>query len=175
MNASTDWLIEISSQSAEGLLVWSSQALVLMTCVWLGLKMLRVKSPALRHHIWLFSLIALALLPPASEVARRFPSIRSASPLTRVIEAPRMVIDLTPQANPQTASAAAPFAGSDVAIHLAIGGCWAGAFRYLVDRLADRAGAIDERTRRLAACAQAGPTNQRGGSGYPGEPGADKR
>ena len=41
-------------------LVWSWQAAVLLACVWAGLKIFRVKSPALRHQVWLFALIAIA-------------------------------------------------------------------------------------------------------------------
>ena len=109
MNPSTDWLIAIAGRSAEGLLFWNWQALVLMACVWLGLQVCRVKSPALRHQIWLFSLIAVAVLPSASEVTRTFPAIRPASPtLSYVVEAPRLVIDLAPRSNPQPDPVAAP-------------------------------------------------------------------
>ncbi len=61
MNASTDWLVALAGRSAEGLLCWSWQALVLMTCVWFALRICRVKSPTLRHQIWLFSLTNLGV------------------------------------------------------------------------------------------------------------------
>ena len=109
MNASTDWLVATAGRSALGLLCWSWQALVLMTCVWLALRICRVKSPTLRHQIWLFSLIAVAVMPSASEVTRTIPAIRPTSPtLSYVVDAPRLVFDLAPHANPQNGPVAAP-------------------------------------------------------------------
>ena len=95
MNASTDWLIGNAVHGAVELLVWSWQALVLTTLVWLGMKIWRPTSPSLRHHIWLFGLIAVALLPLTTRLAERFPAVQPANPALRyVIEAPRTVIDL---------------------------------------------------------------------------------
>ena len=56
-------------------------ALALLTVVWLALNICRVKSPALRHQVWLFGLIAVATLPLSSRVVQRFPSIQPAKPL----------------------------------------------------------------------------------------------
>jgi beta-lactamase regulating signal transducer with metallopeptidase domain len=88
-----NWLSAIAGQGFDTMLVWSWQALVLVTCVWLFLKVAKLKSPAPRHHIWLFSLIALAVLPFATQLAHRLPEIRPANPTwNRVIEAPRKVV-----------------------------------------------------------------------------------
>jgi beta-lactamase regulating signal transducer with metallopeptidase domain len=109
MNALADWLIAAAGRSAAGLLVWSWQALVLMACVGLGMKVCRLKMPALRHQVWLFGLMAVALLPLCRAVAESFPALRPASPtLSYVIEAPRAVLDFTPKATPPASPAAAP-------------------------------------------------------------------
>jgi beta-lactamase regulating signal transducer with metallopeptidase domain len=97
MNAPIDWLFGIASRGTAGLLVWSWQALVLVICAWSILKICRVKSPTVRHQVWLFSLIALALLPAATAVAGKFPEVRPASPtLSYMLEVPRMVIAFSP-------------------------------------------------------------------------------
>src|SRR5215475_2812959 len=66
MNAPTDWLITTAGQSAAGLLIWSWQALALLALAWLALKICRMKSPALRHQVWLIGLVAVAALPLSS-------------------------------------------------------------------------------------------------------------
>lgn len=50
MNAWTSFLT-VSGKGFAWLLVWSWQGLVLLASVWLGLKLVRTKSPALRHQI----------------------------------------------------------------------------------------------------------------------------
>lgn len=93
MNAAISWLFTFASRGASELFLLSWQAMILVSCVWLGLKLVRVKSPALRHQIWLLTLVALALLPPASAFARRFPMIQtSPTTLSYVIEAPGRVL-----------------------------------------------------------------------------------
>jgi beta-lactamase regulating signal transducer with metallopeptidase domain len=67
MNLSIESLLRVTDQAAMDLLVWSWQALVLLVCVWAGLRLFRVKMPALRQQIWLISMLAvlaLPLLPP---------------------------------------------------------------------------------------------------------------
>jgi beta-lactamase regulating signal transducer with metallopeptidase domain len=67
MNTLIASLLTFVDQVALGLLVWSWQALVLLACVWAGMKLFRVKTPALRQQIWLISMLAvlsLPLLPP---------------------------------------------------------------------------------------------------------------
>ena len=95
MNALTDWFVAVAGWGATALLVWSWQALALLALAWLALKICRMKSPALRHQVWLFGLLAVAALPLSSLAIQRFPSLRPASPaLNYVVEAPQVVIDL---------------------------------------------------------------------------------
>src|SRR5262245_24237328 len=108
MIAPIDWLTKTGVSGATALLVWSWQALALLALVWLALKILRMKSPALRHQVWLFGLVAVATLPLQSIAARSLPSLRPSRPvLNYVAEAPQMVIDLTPQPPVQTLPEAA--------------------------------------------------------------------
>src|SRR5262245_12525629 len=51
MNALTNPFVTASAKGAAWMLVWSWQAAVLLACVLAGLKICRVKSPALRHQI----------------------------------------------------------------------------------------------------------------------------
>ena len=115
MNAPTEWLITAAGQGAAGLLVWSWQATVLLLCVWAGLKIRRAKSPALRHQVWLFGLIAVAALPLCAKLAQRFPALRPSGATLRyapvmsyVIEAPRVVIEAEPLAPAQAPPAVRP-------------------------------------------------------------------
>jgi beta-lactamase regulating signal transducer with metallopeptidase domain len=108
MNAPTDWLITTAGQGAAGLLAWSWQAMVLLLCVWLGLKICRAKAPALKHQVWLFGLVAVAALPLCAKLAQRFPALQPAGATLRyapvmsyVIEAPRIVIEAEPLATAQ--------------------------------------------------------------------------
>src|SRR5215510_10854804 len=99
MIALTDRLIITGVKGATALLAWSWQALALLALVWLGLKIFRMKSPALRHQVWLFGLAAVATLPLQSIALQSFPSLQPARPvLNYVIEAPQPVIDFAPQA-----------------------------------------------------------------------------
>ncbi len=114
MNALSDWLIAIAGQGAAGLLVWSWQALALLTVVWLALKIWRAKSPALRHQIWLIALVTVALLPLLSAMVKRLPLPESNSrALGYVTAIPRSVIVAAPTSAPAnvtraTASSPAP-------------------------------------------------------------------
>jgi beta-lactamase regulating signal transducer with metallopeptidase domain len=108
MNAPTDWLITTAGQGAASLLGWSWQAMVLLLCVWLGLKICRAKAPALKHQVWLFGLVAVAALPLCAKLAQRFPALQPAGATRRyapvmsyVIEAPRLVIEAEPLATAQ--------------------------------------------------------------------------
>ncbi|MGH9834380.1 MAG: hypothetical protein ACRD9Y_15270, partial [Blastocatellia bacterium] len=97
MNALTNWLIATAGQGAAALLVWSWQALALLACVWLALKICRVKSPALRHQVWLIALITVALLPLLSAAVKRLPLPESNSrALSYVSAIPRAVIVAAP-------------------------------------------------------------------------------
>jgi beta-lactamase regulating signal transducer with metallopeptidase domain len=117
MNAPTDWLITTASQGAAGLLVWSWQAMVLLACVWLGLKICRAKAPDLRHQVWLIGLVAVAALPLCAKLAQRFPALQPAGTTLRyapimsyVIDAPRVVIEAEPIATAQVSPPAKPAA-----------------------------------------------------------------
>ena len=101
MNSVTDWISALIDRGVIGLLVWSWQSLVLLTCVWLFLRVSRLKSPAQRYRIWLLSLIALAVLPLATQLAHSFPEIGPVnSTWNRVIDAPRKAVNFasTPSA-----------------------------------------------------------------------------
>jgi beta-lactamase regulating signal transducer with metallopeptidase domain len=82
--------------------------MVLLLCVWLGLKICRAKAPALKHQVWLFGLVAVAALPLCAKLAQRFPALQPAGATLRyapvmsyVIEAPRLVIEAEPLATAQ--------------------------------------------------------------------------
>jgi beta-lactamase regulating signal transducer with metallopeptidase domain len=93
MSATNDWIIAQAASDAAFLLAWSWQALILLACVWLGLKIFRPESPAIRHHVWLFGLIAVAGLPVLASLAQLFslPSHHN-EPLSYVVELPKIVI-----------------------------------------------------------------------------------
>lgn len=76
MNAWTNFVIA-GSRGFAWLLTWSWQALLLLGGVWMGLKLWRTKSPALRHHVWLIALVTVALLPLLTVAAKRFPLLQS--------------------------------------------------------------------------------------------------
>src|SRR5262247_1071949 len=93
MNALTNPLVMASAKAAAWLLVWSWQAAVLLACVWLGLKIFRVKSPALRHQVWLFALIAVVAMPALSGVVLKLPLPQpNYKALSYAVELPRMVV-----------------------------------------------------------------------------------
>jgi beta-lactamase regulating signal transducer with metallopeptidase domain len=93
MNAANSWLPTVAGRGMSELVLLSWQAMILVSSVWLGLKLTRVKSPALRHQVWLLTVVAVVLLPLAGAFARRFPTIQAGRPtLSYLIEAPRMVI-----------------------------------------------------------------------------------
>jgi beta-lactamase regulating signal transducer with metallopeptidase domain len=114
MNSSTDWLIGVATHIAVELVVWSWQALVLIFTVWIGLKIWRPKSPSLRHQVWLFALIAVAMLPLTTKLAERFPEAQLDSPTLRyAVEAPLAVINLNnSSATTPAVGASEPAAGS---------------------------------------------------------------
>jgi beta-lactamase regulating signal transducer with metallopeptidase domain len=93
MNTLMNMLIAASSEGAAWLLVWSWQALLLLACVWLVLIVFRVKSPALRHQVWLFALIAVAAMPVLSGVVEKLPLPQSNNKaLSYAVEFPKIVI-----------------------------------------------------------------------------------
>jgi beta-lactamase regulating signal transducer with metallopeptidase domain len=104
----SEGLLAFATQSAMGLLVWSWQAAVLLACVWAGLKIFRVKSPTLRHQVWLFALIAVATMPALSGLVQSLPLPKTNNiALSYAVELPRIVVtnDVAPIA--QTPSRAA--------------------------------------------------------------------
>ncbi|HEU0185302.1 MAG TPA: M56 family metallopeptidase [Blastocatellia bacterium] len=93
MNALINPFVVASAKGAAWLLVWSWQAAVLLACVWAGLKIFRVKSPALRHQVWLFALIAVAAMPILSGFVQSLPLPQPNNrALTYAVELPRIVI-----------------------------------------------------------------------------------
>jgi beta-lactamase regulating signal transducer with metallopeptidase domain len=93
MNALTNPFVTASAKAAAWLLVWSWQAAVLLACVWAGLKIFRVKSPALRHQVWLFALIAVAMLPILGVVVQNLPLPQPSNrALSYAVELPRIVV-----------------------------------------------------------------------------------
>ena len=93
MNMLTNPFVMASAKGAAWLLVWSWQAAVLIACVWAGLKIFRVKSPALRHQVWLFALIAVAAMPILGGVVQNLPLPQpSHRALSYAVELPRIVV-----------------------------------------------------------------------------------
>lgn len=71
--------IEFARAGALWLLAWSWQVLLLLGAVWLMLQVGRVKAAVVRHQLWLAGLIAVALLPLCSFVARQLPQPKAAA------------------------------------------------------------------------------------------------
>jgi beta-lactamase regulating signal transducer with metallopeptidase domain/uncharacterized protein YchJ len=93
MNAMINPFVTASAKGAAWLLLWSWQAAVLLACVWAGLKIFRVKSPALRHQVWLFALIAVAAMPNLSGVVQNLPLPQPNNrALIYAIELPRIAV-----------------------------------------------------------------------------------
>jgi beta-lactamase regulating signal transducer with metallopeptidase domain len=92
---------------AMGLFFWSWQALLLLALVWIGLKIARLQSAALRHKIWLLALITVTAMPMVTFVARQFPGEYSATgaTLNYAVQFPRLIITTD---GPSTTQAAAP-------------------------------------------------------------------
>src|SRR5215510_14799332 len=95
MNSQMNMLVTASAKGAAWLLVWSWQAAVLLACVWVGLKIFRVKSPALRHQVWLFALIAVVAMPALSGVVPKLslpqPNYKA---LSYAVELARIVVTI---------------------------------------------------------------------------------
>ncbi len=93
MNALINPFVAASAKGAAWLLVWSWQVAVLLACVWAGLKIFRVKSPALRHQVWLFALIAVVAMPVLSGVIQTLPLPKPNNrALSYAVEFPKIVI-----------------------------------------------------------------------------------
>src|SRR5262245_59144558 len=93
MNMTIYPFVSASAEGAAWMLVWSWQAAVLLACVWAGLKIFRVKSPALRHQVWLFALIAVASMPVLGAVVQNLPLPQSSNKaLSYAVELPRIVV-----------------------------------------------------------------------------------
>src|SRR5215475_13838352 len=93
MNALTNPFVTASAKAAAWLLVWSWQAAVLLACVWAGLKIFRVKAPALRHQVWLFALIAVVAMPVLNGFAQQLPLPQlNNKALSYAVEFPRIVV-----------------------------------------------------------------------------------
>lgn len=85
MNLVMDWVAMVTEAGFWWLLIWSWQGAIVIVGVWLGIKLFRVQSPALRHQIWLLSLIAVAVLPVLNLMVQVLPAPRpSGEPLINV-------------------------------------------------------------------------------------------
>src|SRR5262245_25959416 len=153
MNALMNPFIAASAKGAAWLLVWSWQAAVLLTCVWAGLKILRVKSPALRHQVWLFALIAVVAMPILSAVVQNLPLPQPNNrALSYAVELPMMVItnDDTPVVqNPSPVANVKPSNKQTIILSLSFALWLAGALIF-----ATKAAINSARARRLRANAR---------------------
>src|SRR5215813_3808457 len=153
MNALTNLLVTASAKGAAWLLVWSWQAAVLPTCVWAGLKIFRVKSPALRHQVWLFALIAVVAMPVLSGVVQNLPLPQPNNiALSYAVELPRMVItndDAPVVQNPSPVASVRPLTKQTIILSLSFVLWLAGAFIF-----ATKATINSARLRRLRANAR---------------------
>ena len=93
MSAISEWLFLLAIRASSEVFILSCQALILILCVWLGLKLFRVKQPVLRHHFWLLTLIATVMLPVANTLTRRFPGLQPRpAVIGYLIEAPHATL-----------------------------------------------------------------------------------
>jgi beta-lactamase regulating signal transducer with metallopeptidase domain len=104
MNPLIESLLKFANQGALELLIWSWQALVLLACVWAGLKVFRAQTPALRQHIWLIALLTVLTLPIWSRLAAKlpFPTRQqwNSPALSYAAELPRLVIGPADETKP---------------------------------------------------------------------------
>jgi beta-lactamase regulating signal transducer with metallopeptidase domain/biopolymer transport protein ExbD len=145
--------VTASAKGAAWLLVWSWQAAVLLACVWAGLKICRVKSPALRHQVWLFALIAVASMPILSGVVQSLPLPQPSNrALSYAVELPRIVVtnDAAPVVqNPSQAVSVKPWAKRPIILSLSFALWLAGALVFVA-----KAAINGVRLRRLRAGAR---------------------
>jgi beta-lactamase regulating signal transducer with metallopeptidase domain len=93
MNLWVERIIAISAEGATSLISWSWQAAILLSCVWLALKISRIKSPALSHQFWLLGLIFVAGLPILSGILQSLPLPQKRSTaITYAVDLPRMIV-----------------------------------------------------------------------------------
>ena len=135
MNALTNPFVTASAKAAAWLLVWSWQAAVLLACVWAGLKIFRVKSPAMRHQVWLFALIAVATMPVLGGVIQSLPLPQTSyRALSYAVELPRIVVtnDAAPVVqNPSQAVIVKPWAKRPIILSLSFALWLAGALVFV--------------------------------------------
>lgn len=124
MNPMFEALFSVANQGALALLMWSWQGLLLLACVWAGLKLFRVRTPSLRHHIWLFALLALALLPLCPSLPmpqRQAQALTFATALPRYVMTPAVELTTPTQEFPTTITAPERATGSLALVGLLIG------------------------------------------------------
>jgi beta-lactamase regulating signal transducer with metallopeptidase domain len=102
MNRSIETLFAFADRAGLELVVWSWQALVILVCVWAGLRLFRVRTPALRHQIWFISLLAVLTLPlwplvlPKSSLPHehtwKSPALSYAAELPRLVIVPTALV-----------------------------------------------------------------------------------
>ena len=106
MNTLTHWLAAYSENGMMFLLRWSWQALLLLAGAWLLVKCYRSQTPTMRHQIWLYALVAVAILPLWALAIRWFPLAPSNSKaIAYIAQMPAAVIASGPASVTQGASA----------------------------------------------------------------------
>src|SRR5438128_1285969 len=91
MESLSQLLIPVFSEGASLLILWSWQAFLLLGLVWLMLWIGRVRTPGVRHRIWLFGLLAIAALPSLSPVANKFAPLPTNKTISTFVVMPRTV------------------------------------------------------------------------------------
>src|SRR5436189_1922495 len=91
MESLSQLLIPIFSEGASLLILWSWQSFLLLGLVWLMLWIGRVGNPAIRHRIWVFGVLAIAVLPPLTAVANKFAPAPPNETIATFVSMPRTV------------------------------------------------------------------------------------
>src|SRR5262252_4378413 len=135
MNPLPNPFVVASAKAAAWMLVWSWQAAVFLACVWAGLKIFRVKSPALRYQVWLLALIAVSAMPALSCVVQSLPLPQpNNKALSYAVEFPRIVVtnDAAPMVqNPRPAVSVKPSAKRPIILSLSFALWLAGALIFV--------------------------------------------
>jgi beta-lactamase regulating signal transducer with metallopeptidase domain len=105
MNNLMHWLAPYSENGMMFLLRWSWQALLLLAAALLLVKCYRSQTPSMRHQIWLYALIAVAILPLWALAVHWFPLAPSPSEaIAYIAQMPASVIASAPESVTQGAS-----------------------------------------------------------------------
>ena len=96
MNPSIENLLQRSDEAAQALFAWSWQALLLLALLYLFLRIVRFRAASIRYHIWLFSLLTVALLPVGTALVQHL-AVPSPKPETLqiLVDVPSRVMPLS--------------------------------------------------------------------------------